>query len=308
MKSMNNTDNVHQSEQSELMFHEYLHSLGLHIQTRLHVLICTGCETVLLPKSVLRHFSEHHCSSQVKINEETILNIATQLNLLEEMPNIQSPVLYYQGLTLFQDCFKCLHCPKVFGKKTLPVHYSTDHPRQSRPKFDQLPPIYAQKLNNGQHKSLFEVFVPWAASVPTSTNKMIEQLRLSRDNLIPQYFPHTVDSRSLSPWMRYTGWHSYVAPYPTSWLIALVAMPQKDEPRLQKIKAAVASIFDSAYNYIDKTNLIVLQRLKTDDIKGMYVLFIKLMNNSGILTNIIEFRINPFRNCRRTVQDNIMNL
>ncbi len=91
---------------------------------------------------------------------------------------------------------------------------------------------------------------------------MIEQLRLSRDKLIPKYFPHAVDSQSFSPWMRYTGWHSYVAPYPTKRLIALVAMPQKDEPELQRIKATVTSIFDTAYGYIDNTNLIVLQRLK----------------------------------------------
>ncbi len=151
------------------MFHEDLQPWGLRIQTRLRIFICTGCESVLLPQSVLRHFAEHHRNSKIRMNEKTILNIATQLNLSDEMPKIQGPVLYYQGLPLLQDCVKCLHCPKIFGKKTLPVHYSTDHPGQVVPKSNQLSPTHAQRLNNGAHKTLFEVFVPWAASVPTST-------------------------------------------------------------------------------------------------------------------------------------------
>ncbi len=88
------------------MFDEYLQALGLRIQTRLRVLICTGCETVLLPKSVLRHFSDHHRGTQLRISERKILDIATKLNLLNEMPKIQSPVLYYQGLTLFSGLFQ----------------------------------------------------------------------------------------------------------------------------------------------------------------------------------------------------------
>lgn len=250
------------------MFHEDLNPLGLRIQSRLRVLICTHCETVLLPKSVARHFAEHHKHLNSIVNEQVILEAAKVWQLVHEMPQITGPVIYFQGLSLMKGCVKCPHCPRVFSKSTMPSHHSTTHPGITTPSFDKLLPIYAQRLNNGQHKSLFEVIVPSVALVSIPTDGIVEHLRISRDNLIPEYFPQHIDPRALSSWMKYTGWHAYVAPHPNSQLIALTAMPQKDEAMFVHIKAAVTSIFDTAYENISNTNLIVLQRLKTNDLKG----------------------------------------
>ena len=54
----------------------------------------------------------------------------------------------------------------------------------------------------------------------------------------------------------------------TSDLIALVAMPQKDEALLAKLEEAVTAIYDMSYEFIDDTNVIVLQKLKSDDLDG----------------------------------------
>jgi hypothetical protein len=43
-------------------------------------------------------------------------------------------------------------------------------------------------------------------------------------------------------------------------------MPHKDEPALLKLAAAITTIYDTGYEYIDHTNIIVLQKLKSDDL------------------------------------------
>ena len=68
--------------------------------------------------------------------------------------------------------------------------------------------------------------------------------------------------------MQFTGWHSHVQPFPVTELMTLVQMPDKNEHNLKKLAAAVTAIYDLGYGLIDKTNPIVLQRLKTDDLDG----------------------------------------
>ena len=256
-------------EEDELIFNDLLNPLGIRIQSRLRVLICTHCEAALLPKSVLRHFADHHSHLHSQVKEQDIADVANYWGLCNEMPKIQSAVVYYQGLTLVQGCVKCVYCQQVFGKSTMPSHHSNAHRGIPAPNFNKLPPVYAQRLNNGQHRSLFEVIVPSVATVPVSTNMIVEHLRVSRDNIIPEYFPTSPDPRALSSWMKYTGWHAFVAPHPTSDLIAFVAMPHKDENSFEHIKKAVTEIFDIGYHNIAITNTIVLQKLKTDNLAGV---------------------------------------
>lgn len=270
-----------QGLEAELVFDEHLNPLGIRIQSRLRILICTHCQVALLPKSVRRHISDHHKHLQSLANEQSILTVSKVWDLLHEMPKIESPAIFFQGLPLFPDCVKCLHCTRVFAKSTLPSHHSTVHSGVPTPHFDKLVPIYAQRLNNGQNKSLFEVIVPSVAGPPISQNIVVQHLRISRDNLVPQYFPDTVDPRSLSSWMKYTGWYAYTQPRSSSLLVALVAMPQANETGFAHIKSAVSAIFDTGYQCITKTNLIVLQKLKTNDVNGLCVLFTHLMNNAS---------------------------
>ena len=56
--------------------------------------------------------------------------------------------------------------------------------------------------------------------------------------------------------------------YHSSELMALVATPRKNEPPLANLEKAVTAIYDTGYGFIDDSNMIVLQKLKTDDLDG----------------------------------------
>lgn len=68
--------------------------------------------------------------------------------------------------------------------------------------------------------------------------------------------------------MRFTGWHSHVQPFQRAELISLVSMPRKNETILDKLAATVTIIYETGYEFIGNTNIIVLQKLKTDDLNG----------------------------------------
>lgn len=257
-----------QGSDHDLLYHPHLQPLGLVIQARLRLIICTACQSALLAKSVVRHFSDKHKGLHVQVHEEKILAVAQEWKLADVMPVIQTPVLKFSGLPLITGCVKCPTCQGVYGRGTMPKHYSQHHSSIPTPNFCQLPEIFSQQLNQGQHKTLFEVLVPSAHQDPSTSNTVINHLRNSRDNLVPQYFSKTLDARALSSWIKYTNWHIHVEPYCTSDLIALVAMPQRNEPCLAKLKDAVTAIYDSGYGFIEDCNIIVLQMLKSDDLDG----------------------------------------
>jgi len=50
--------------------------------------------------------------------------------------------------------------------------------------------------------------------------------------------------------------------------MALVATPRKNEPLLANLEKAITAIYDTGYGFIDDSNMIVLQKLKTDDLDG----------------------------------------
>lgn len=257
-----------QDSGSDLLSHPDLQPLGLVIQARLRLIICTACQSALLAKSVARHFSDKHKGLHVPVHEEIILAVAKEWQLADIMPVIQSPVLKFNGLPLITGCVKCPTCQGVYGRATMPNHHSQNHSSTPTPDFSRLPEIFAQQLNKGQHKTLFEVLVPSAHQDPSTSSSVINNLRNSRDNLVPQYFSKTLDARALSSWIKYTNWHIHVEQYRTNELMALVAVPQKNEAYLAKLEEAVTAIYDMGYGFIEDSNIIVLQKLKSDDLDG----------------------------------------
>ncbi|KAF8814338.1 hypothetical protein BYT27DRAFT_7250136 [Phlegmacium glaucopus] len=289
---------------SDLLTHPHLQPLGLSIHPMLRVLICSSCQCALLPKGVGRHFSEKHKGIGVHVNEEQIAAVASQWNLADEMPVVRGPVVQITGLPLLEGCIKCPTCSGVFSRATMPSHHSSKHAGTPTPNFGAFPPVHAQQLNKGQHKTLFEVIVPSTLSEPAVSNAIIEHLRTSCDNLVPQYFPSTLDARALSPWMQFTGWHSHIQPFDTPDLIALVAPLRKDEPALHRLAAAITAIYDMGYDFIDKTNIIVLQKLKSDDLdeKVINQPFRKLQQQStrdqyeAVLVKLLAMLLRPSDN------------
>ena len=55
-------------------------------------------------------------------------------------------------------------------------------------------------------------------------------------------------------------------------------MPQKDEALLAKLGEAVTAIYDMGFEFINDSNIILLQKLKSDDLDGRLALFSNLLN------------------------------
>jgi len=255
---------------SELISHPAIHPLGLFIQQRLRLIFCSGCKWVLPAQSVARHISDHHKHIYVPVNESQILALAKDFNLDDKLPVIKGPVLRFDGLPLIEGCVKCPICDAIYSKSSMKVHYSNQHSGAHIIDFNLIPEIYAQQLNKGKFgKAMFQVTLPAAPQVSiTATQSIVDYVRTMRDDLVPEYFSTALDARALSSWMKYTNWHLHVEGHHSSQLIALVAMPRKDEAPLAKLEEAVTAIYDMGYGYIDDSNTLLLQMLKSEDSDG----------------------------------------
>jgi len=208
------------------------------------------------------HIHHLHKSSKVPLNMAELTKLAKEFNIQSEMPTISGPIPRLHGLALIPNCVRCPLCDKIYGKDSLNMHYSRDHPGIPTP--TSLPTCFAQQLNRGIYKTLFQVIVPPKTTIMTPANTIIENLRKERDTIIQKYIPHDVDARAVSPWLLSTGWHTHVAEYDTDELIHLVKVP-KQEDHLDKLSKAVLMLLEKGYGYLDQTSEIVLQRLNSAD-------------------------------------------
>ncbi|KAF8957928.1 hypothetical protein BDZ97DRAFT_1924184 [Flammula alnicola] len=249
---------------TELVSHPILQPLGLFIQPLYRILICTACDSALLPAAVARHFQDQHTGpSNVQVSQARIDQVAAEWGLAQVMPKIMGPVIQINGLLLIKDCIKCPACGGVYSSPTMPGHYSKEHPGIRAPTFRDLPTVHAQQLNKGKYKTLFEVIIPGLRPKLPSSEIIINRYRSARDQLIDEYLPKTLDARSVSPWLQTVGWYSHVQPFNRQELLHLVEMP-KNEGSLGKLKAAVHGIYALGYQRMAETNTIVLQTLNKD--------------------------------------------
>ncbi|KAH7917321.1 hypothetical protein BV22DRAFT_1026593, partial [Leucogyrophana mollusca] len=76
---------------------------------------------------------------------------------------------------------------------------------------------------------------------------------------------HSVDIRNVTPWLRITGWHHYVAPHSASELCRLASTPRNTDALLPGLNAAVKEYFAQAADLLRQTNTLILQNLATSD-------------------------------------------
>ena len=257
-----------QASATTLISHPDIHHLGILIQPVLKLFICQQCQIALTGNNIGHHLHTFHNTTQdIQVNTINIQNIVDEYNLLQEMPIITGPVPQIHGLKLLNNYVKCPQCNNICSRESLRIHYNRQHSDIKNCKINSLPGIFAQQLNHGANKKLFQV-IPYPISnisCPTSSPKdIIKNLRSERDNLIQQYYPKDIDARAVSPWLLATGWHIHIQPYDAIELYKLVAMP-KNEGRLGKLSYAVQSLLTHAYDLMVVTNTLILQKLNTAD-------------------------------------------
>ena len=241
--------------------------MGLLIQLDLKLFVCQACKIALTGDNIGNHLHNIHDMGCIQVDTLKIKQIINEYGLLQEMPAINGPIPQVEGLLLIKDCVKCPNCDNIYSRGSLRMHYSRQHPTMINPGADGLPAVFAQQLNKGANKKLFEVIpypIPTTSSPKSTHQAIIKNLRSERDNLIKNYHPKEIDARAICPWLLATGWHFHIQRYNAEDLCKLVAIP-KNEGRLDKLGNAVQSILSHAYDKIAITSTLVLQKLNTSD-------------------------------------------
>jgi hypothetical protein len=259
---------ISQTLSTDLKSHPDIHHLGLSVQLVLKLFVCQECKIALTGDSIGNHLHNFHGTGlDIQVDTYKIRQIINEYDLLQEMPVINGPIPQVEGLLLFKDCVKCPTCQIIYSRESLRMHYSRNHPGMIKLKADSLPGIFAQQLNKGANKKLFEVIpcpTPTTSFPISSPQDIIQHLRSDRNNLMEKYHPKDIDARAVSPWLLITGWHVHTQPYNAAELCKLVAIP-KNEGRLDKLGNAVQSVLNHAYDIMTITSTLVLQKINSSD-------------------------------------------
>ncbi len=244
---------------------------GMCIQPVIRTLICVPCGCALTCKTMAKHLHEAHPNTISRIPTGLSEQIAKRYNIVANLPEILGPIPPIDGLPIGQGFVECPHCRKIYGKDGLRAHTSKEHSGMPKihPKF--LRHVHVQQLNRGSHKSYFEVF-PTNPPRPTTRNDdLISLIRMHRDSTIESYTPEKLDARVVTPWLLAVQWHEHIQPFSTDQLRELVEMPSNGDP-FYGLKEGVLKLFKTAYKIIPETDLLILQRLNTDDpLKGYFI-------------------------------------
>lgn len=257
-----------QTLSTSLNSHPDIHHLGILIQPVLKLFVCQTCKIALTGDNIGNHLHNLHDKGLcIQVDTSKIKQIIKEYDLLQEMPIIKGPILQVEGLLLFKNCVKCRECDNIYSRESLRMHYSRDHTGMMNPKANSLTEIFAQQLNKGANKKLFEVIpcpIPTTSYPIPSLQDIIQHLRSKHNDLIEKYHPKDIDAGAISPWLLATGWHIHIQPYKADELCNLIATP-KNEGRLDKLGDAVQSLLNHANNIMTVTSTLVLQKINISD-------------------------------------------
>jgi hypothetical protein len=219
-----------------------------------------------------KHLHDLHPNVASHIPTLLMEQIAMKYKIVPNLPDILGPIPSIDGLPVGHGFIECPHCLRIYGKDGLRAHTSREHSGmpKTHPKF--LRHVHVQQLNRGSHKKYFEVFPPNPPRRTIQSADLVSLLRKERDLTIDSYTPEKLDARVVTPWLRAVQWHEHIQAFPTNKLRDLVEMPSTRDP-LYGLKEGVLNLFHTAYRIIPKTDLLILQRLNTDDPLKGYVNF-----------------------------------
>jgi hypothetical protein len=256
------------SDPSSLISPSELLPYGVCVQPVIRTLICIPCDCALTCKTLSNHIHEAHPNITSHISKKLLDHITHKYNIVPTLPNIIGPIPPIDGLTVRTGHVECPECKRIYSRDGLRAHHSKEHSGLTRLHPNDLRKVHVQRLNSGSHKSYFEVFPNCAPKRIVGNENLISHTRKARDSTIESYSPDKLDARVITPWLRAVHWYDHVQPFTTTRLRELVEMPSKGDP-LYNLKDGVLNLFEMAYRIIPDTDLLILQRLNTDDaVKG----------------------------------------
>ena len=256
------------SDNSALICPSELLPYGVCIQPVIRALICIPCDCALTCKTLSNHIHDCHPNIASHIPTTLLDHITNKYNIVHTLPNITGPIPPIDGLTVRTGLVECPECKRIYSRDSLRAHHSKDHSGVARGHLKDLRNVHVQRLNSGSHKSYFEVFPTCAPNQIIGNENLLLHMRKARDSTIESYSPDKLDARVITPWLRAVHWYDHVQSFTTNTLRELVEMPSKGDP-LYNLKDGVLNLFEMAYRIIPDTDLLILQRLNTDDaLKG----------------------------------------
>ncbi|KAJ2912798.1 hypothetical protein MD484_g7605, partial [Candolleomyces efflorescens] len=250
-------------ENDELVHLPVLTSVGLVINKRLQLYICTDCQQVVTSKSVANHLNRGENKSVPPATISRIDAISTQHQIKANLPELHkspAPTLAIQGLKI-QHRFGCPVCPFSASQSRVVDHIRVQHHGSPLKPLKDVP---TQALN-GKTSPNFRVIPP----ARTVCEQDVQAALLHEFETYTPYsddkFTPPADSRLVSPWILRTGWHRYTQGLDVSRCRELVDLPQSHESQLSGLADVVHQYFVESSSLIGHTDPFVLQKINTSE-------------------------------------------
>lgn len=120
----------------------------------------------------------------------------------------------------------------------------------------------------GRQRTFWEVILPVDATTKKRSQVITEQLMNDLNKQLENIqIRSTKDHRLITPWLRTTRWHEYMANrhQSTDELCRSIMLPQPNEPDNKDLHDIVQEYFQQALDLIETTDELVLQRLNSPD-------------------------------------------
>lgn len=244
--------------------HPYLTALNLVVNAEFHMLVCQLCKEAIATPAAKAHIVNKHSELLSKFTLEHFQTVVSELQLTPLLPtNISGPRSIVHGLTVC-DALACPHCPMVMTKsKHMREHHIKHH--QDQPIPNAWRSCKAQRMKPegaGSQRTFWEI----TSTTTNSNDAMIEELMKNLNKEL-ENIQVPVDQRLVTPWLRITHWHEFVAGsgFSTDSLRQSIGFPQPDEVYCQNLHNIVECYFQQALELIETTDELVLQRINSPD-------------------------------------------
>jgi hypothetical protein len=244
----------------------YLAKFNLTVNAEFQFIVCQLCKEGVAAPATQAHLSKEHSDLAKAFTPSIFQAVATKLQLATVLPlGITGPRSVVHGLAI-TDALACSHCLMILTKaKNMGEHHKNNHPEVLVP--TEWRSCKAQRIKAeglGAHRTFWEVMV---AKKPTTQREDIVQQLMDDLNKQLENVQTSPDHRLVSPWLRTTRWHEYVAErkLSTERLRQSIMPPQANEISYTNLHNLVQDYFQQAIDLIDTSDELVLQRLNSPD-------------------------------------------